>query len=244
MLFQVVPCTMYVSCSVMGLYPVHGHVISRCSVYNVCEQFRDGIISSTWSCYFTLFRVQCLWAALWWDYIQYMVMLFHVVPCTMSVNCSVMDYIQYMVMLFHVVPCTISVSCPVMDYIQYMVMLFHVVPCTMSVSCTVMGLYPVHGHVISRCSVYTVCELLRDGIISSTWSCYFTLFRVMSVSCSVITFSSTRCYITFNHVHSLCAVSLYFYFNMCDSLCVIFFLSLFLSTAILNVIVANVWTLD
>jgi hypothetical protein len=83
-----------------------------------------------------------------------------------------------MVMLFHVVPCTMSVNCSVMDYIQYMVMLFHVVPCTMSVSCTVMGLYPVHGHVISRCSVYNVCELLRDGIISSTWSCYFTLFSV------------------------------------------------------------------
>ena len=60
------------------------------------------------------------------------------------------------------------------DYIQYMVMLFHVVPCTMLVSCSVMGLYPIHGHVISCCSVYNVCELLRDGIISSTWSYRFS----------------------------------------------------------------------
>jgi hypothetical protein len=167
-LFHAVQCTIFVSCSVMGLYPVHSHVIWRCSVYNFCELLCDGNISSTWSFYFTLFSVQCLWAAPWWDYIQYMVMLFHVVPCTMSVSCHVMDYIQYIVMLFHVVPCTMSVSCSVVDYIQYMVMLFHVVPCTMSVSCSVMGLYPVHGHVISRCSVYNVCKLLCDGIISST----------------------------------------------------------------------------
>ena len=171
MLFQVVPCTMSVRCSLMGLYPVNGHIISRCSVYNVCKLLCDG-----------LYPVHG-----------------HVIS-----RCSVYNVCK----LF----------------------------------CN--GLYPVHGHVISCCSGYNVCKLLRDGIISSTWSCYFTLFRVMSVSCSVITFSSTRCYITFNHVHSLCAVSLYFYFNMCDSLCVIFFLSLFLSTAILNVIVANVWTLD
>jgi hypothetical protein len=154
MLYQVVPCAMSVSCSVMGLYPVHSHVISRCSVYNFCELLCDGNISSTWSFYFTLFRVQFLWAAPWWDYIQYIVMLFHVVPCTMSVSCSVMDYIQYMVMLFHFVPCT------------------------MSVSWSVMGLYPVHGHVISGCSVYNVCKMFFDGIISSKWSYYFTLFRV------------------------------------------------------------------
>ena len=219
MLFHVVPCTMSVNCSVMGLYPVHGHVILRCSVYNVCELLCDGIISSTWSCYFTLFRVQCLWTALWW-----------IISSTWSCYFTLFRVQFLWAALWWIISSTWSC------YFT----LFRV----MSVSCTVMGLYPVHGHVISRCSVYTVCELLRDGIISSTWSCYFTLFRVMSVSCSVITFSSTRCYITFNHVHSLCAVSLYFYFNMCDSLCVIFFLSLFLSTAILNVIVANVWTLD
>jgi hypothetical protein len=228
---------------VMGLYPVHGHVISRCSVYTVCELLRDGIISSTWSCYFTLFRVMSVSCS---------VMGLYPVHGHVISRCSVYNVCELL--------CDMIISSTWSCYftlfrVQFLwAALWWIISSTwscyftlfrvMSVSCTVMGLYPVHGHVISRCSVYTVCELLRDGIISSTWSCYFTLFRVMSVSCSVITFSSTRCYITFNHVHSLCAVSLYFYFNMCDSLCVIFFLSLFLSTAILNVIVANVWTLD
>ena len=112
------------------------------------------IISSTWSCYFTLFRVQCLWAGLWWDYIQYMVMLFQIVPCTMSVSCSVMGL--YPVNGHIISRCSVCNVCKLL--------------------CD--GLYPVHGHVISSCSVYNVCELLCDGIISSTWSCYFTLFRV------------------------------------------------------------------
>jgi hypothetical protein len=180
-----------------------GEIFSGCSVYNVCELLRDGIISSTWSCYFTLFSVQFLWAASWWDYIQYIVILFHVVPCAMSVSCSVMGL--YPVHSHVIWRCSVYNFCgllcggnisstwsfyftlfsvqflwaaPWWDYIQYIVMLFDVVPCTISVSCSVMGIYPVHGHFISRCSVYNVCELLRDGIISSTWSCYFTLFRV------------------------------------------------------------------
>jgi hypothetical protein len=160
MLFHFVPCTMSVSWSVMGLYPVHGHVISGCSVYNVCKLFCDGIIvldiipsrSSSQTLYME--QREITW------------------PCTEYNPSQSSPQTLYTEQREITWPCT--GYNPSQSSLQT---LYTFVPFSMSVGLFVEGLYPVHGHVISRCSVYNVCELLCDGLYpvheqrQITWLC-------------------------------------------------------------------------